>query len=430
MRVRSHGLMLAEPEPLGAPHLIIRPMAVSAPTTRLPQRVFPPLPARVFVTLGLYLATCWGIIMLLTAGAFPGVTLALAALATFTTVPLALFLLRGGFGRAPGAAYRLWVLRPFWYVQLMLPFVALAGLTGVVTGSIFGAGLTGGRMFAGTVAALLATFLITGYIGSRRLVVRHVTAEITNLPAGLDGMRIVQLSDLHVGPHLPQRTLDRIVTTVRTLAPDLIAVTGDLVDDHPDDTDRYADVINTLSAPLGTFVIPGNHDVYAGWPQVARRLRERGGSHVLANQSRTVTRNGATLAIAGTGDPAAGNDGANGGVDIEATLSQVPAGVPVLALAHNPALWPALAQRGVALTLSGHTHWGQLALPQFGWSVASPFLAHAMGGHTAGGSLLYINPGTGYWGIPFRLGAWAEITQVTLRGAPVTRLGVGPVRDA
>jgi uncharacterized protein len=151
---------------------------------------------------------------------------------------------------------------------------------------------------------------------------------------------------------------------------------------------------------------------------------------VLANQSRTVTRNGATLAIAGTGDPAAGHDGANGGVDIEATLSQVPAGVPVLALAHNPALWPALAQRGVALTLSGHTHWGQLALPQFGWSAASPFLAHAMGGHTAGGSLLYINPGTGYWGIPFRLGAWAEITLVTLRSAPATGLDVGLVRDA
>jgi hypothetical protein len=395
-----------------------------------PRRNFPPVPARAYAFLALYFVTTWGVILSLAIGVVPGAPLYIGALAAFTILPLLLFLSRGGFGAAPGSAYRLWVLRPFWYVQLMLPFVALAGLTGVVTGSIFGAGLTGGRMFAGTVAALLATFLITGYIGSRRLVVRHVTAEIANLPAGLDGMRIVQLSDLHVGPHLPQSRLDRIAATVRSLAPELIAVTGDLVDDHPEDTDRYADVINTLSAPLGTFVIPGNHDVYAGWPQVARRLRERGGSHVLANQSRTVTRNGATLAIAGTGDPAAGNDGANGGVDIGATLAQVPPGVPVLALAHNPALWPALAERGVALTLSGHTHWGQLALPQFGWSVASPFLRHAMGGHTIGDSLLYINPGTGYWGIPFRLGAWAEITQVTLRSAPVTRLDIGPVRDA
>jgi predicted MPP superfamily phosphohydrolase len=395
-----------------------------------PRRNFPPVPARAYAFLALYFVTTWGVILSLAIGVVPGVPLYIGALATFAILPLLLFLMRGGFGRAPGAAYRLWVLRPFWYVQLMLPFVALAGAIGAAIGAPFGAALPGGRIGAGTVAALLATFLIAGYIGSRRLVVRHVTAEIANLPAGLDGMRIVQLSDLHVGPHLPQRTLDRIVNTVRTLSPDLIAVTGDLVDDHPEDTDRYADVINTLSAPLGTFVIPGNHDVYAGWPQVARRLRERGGSHVLANQSRTVTRNGATLAIAGTGDPAAGNDGANGGVDIEATLSQVPAGVPVLALAHNPALWPALAQRGVALTLSGHTHWGQLALPTRGWSMASPFLEHAMGGHTTGNSLLYINPGTGYWGIPFRLGAWAEITQVTLRSAPVARLDVGTVRDA
>ena len=104
--------------------------------------------------------------------------------------------------------------------------------------------------------------------------------------------------------------------------------------------------------------------------------------------------------------------------------------MPVLALAHNPALWPALAQRGVTLTLSGHTHWGQLALPKLGWSMASPFLEHAMGGHEKGNSLLYINPGTGYWGIPFRLGAWSEITQVTLRSAAVTRIEMGRVREA
>ena len=94
------------------------------------------------------------------------------------------------------------------------------------------------------------------------------------------------------------------------------------------------------------------------------------------------------------------------------------------------ALRPALAQGGVMLTLSGHTHWGQLALPKLGWSMASPFLEHAMGGHGIGNSLLYINPGTGYWGLPFRLGAWSEITRVTLRAASITRLDVGPATDA
>ena len=87
-------------------------------------------------------------------------------------------------------------------------------------------------------------------------------------------------------------------------------------------------------------------------------------------------------------------------------------------LAHNPALWPALAERGVELTLSGHTHYGQIAIPWLGWSLASPFLEHAMGEHRQDGSYLYINPGTNYWGIPFRIGTPPEVTVLTLRAAP------------
>src|SRR4029079_18653797 len=97
-------------------------------------------------------------------------------------------------------------------------------------------------------------------------------------------------------------------------------------------------------------------------------------------------------------------------------------------LAHNPALWPALAARGVALTLSGHTHWGQFALPRLGWSLASPFLRHAMGAHHEREALLYINPGTGYWGIPFRLGALPEVTLVTLRRGEAAGAHVQPAR--
>jgi predicted MPP superfamily phosphohydrolase len=404
-------------------------MAATAPIAAQRRRILPRIPGRVYAFLALYFGTAWGVILTLANGVIPGSALWVAALAAFTIVPLLLILVRGGFGAAPGRAYRLFVLRPFWYIQLALPLVALAGIAGVATGSLFGGGLLFGRVLAGTVAVGLAVFYLAGYIGSRRLVVRNVTAEIAGLPMGLDGTRVVQLSDLHIGPQLPAAKLERIVATVKSLEPDLIVVTGDMVDDHAEDAERYADALGALTAPLGVYVIAGNHDVYAGWNEVARRLKERLGSHVLVNQSRTITRNGARLAIAGTGDPAAGHDGANGGVDIAATLEQVPAGVPVLALAHNPALWPELAKRGVALTLSGHTHWGQFALPKRGWSMASPFLEHAMSGYANGSSLLYINPGTGYWGLPFRLGAWAEITQVTLRSAPVTRIAIGPVRD-
>ena len=118
--------------------------------------------------------------------------------------------------------------------------------------------------------------------------------------------------------------------------------------------------------------------------------------------------------MVGTGDPAGGR-GAEVAPDIERSLEGVPRGAFVLALAHNPALWPALAQRGVALTLSGHTHWGQLAFPRLNWCLASPFLELAMGSHARGASLLYIHPGTGYWGIPFRLGHAAQVAIITLR---------------
>jgi len=106
--------------------------------------------------------------------------------------------------------------------------------------------------------------------------------------------------------------------------------------------------------------------------------------------------------------------------DVARALAGAPAGVPVLALAHNPALWPELAAAGVELTLSGHTHWGQLALPGFGWSLVTPFLEHAMGAYREGDSLLYVHPGTGYWGIPFRIGARPAVTAIVLRRATET----------
>jgi predicted MPP superfamily phosphohydrolase len=86
-------------------------------------------------------------------------------------------------------------------------------------------------------------------------------------------------------------------------------------------------------------------------------------------------------------------------------------------LAHNPALWPPLTARGARLTLSGHTHHGQLSIPALKWSLASPFLEFAMGEHARGASRLYIHPGTNHWGLPMRLGAWPEVAIVTLKRA-------------
>jgi predicted MPP superfamily phosphohydrolase len=145
-------------------------------------------------------------------------------------------------------------------------------------------------------------------------------------------------------------------------------------------------------------------------------------------------RGGARFWVAGTGDPAGLHWSRDGGrsaaPDVARTLAGVPADDFTIVLAHNPALWPALAERGADLTLSGHTHHGQLSIPRLGWSLASPFLEHAMGAHERGRSQLYINPGTNFWGIPFRIGALPEVTVLTLRRASAERRGIVAARAA
>jgi predicted MPP superfamily phosphohydrolase len=378
-----------------------------------------------------YFALAWGTVIALATGLFPGSGLVAAALAVYFTAPLIAFLRWRGWPFYPNAAFRLLIVRPFWYAQLMLPLVAAAGLLGMLGGRPFGHALNTGRVLAAVVFVAVAVILFAGYFGSRRLVARQVDVEVPALPDAFDGLRIAQLSDLHIGPHTPRAFLARVVETTRAMAPDVIAVTGDLIDDRAEDVASYARALGALDAPLGVFVIPGNHDVYAGWDEVEHALRVGGLGTVLVNDVALVSRGGETLALVGTGDPAGGRRGTSRAApDIDAAMSRVPRDTTVVALAHNPALWPALAKHGVALTLSGHTHWGQFALPRCDWSLASPFLDFAMGAHVERDSALYISPGTGYWGIPFRLGASPEVTLVTLRRGDAASARVHPARAA
>jgi len=368
---------------------------------------------RIIAVLFLWTVSCWLILGGLLRPVLPGGWLTVAALAFLCMVP-ALVMLRN-FGRSayPSAFRRLWLVRPFWYTQLFMPLLAISGLIGAAGGLPFGASGTAGRWALGLGAAVVTGLALAGYAGTRRLVVRRLDVRVDDLPAGLEGMRIAQVSDLHVGPHTSRRHLARVAAAVHDARPDLIAITGDQVDDYARDVEPFAEAFRGLSAPLGVFAIPGNHDVYAGWPAVHRGLAAMGIT-VLVNRAVPLERNGARFWVAGTGDPA-GRRGNPVAPDIERTLAAVPPGDFTLALAHNPALWPALAERGVELTLSGHTHYGQIAIPQLGWSLASAFLEHSMGRYQRQGSQLYINPGTNYWGIPFRLGTPPEVTVLTLR---------------
>lgn len=359
------------------------------------------------------LALCWTSVGLLLSPIVPGHTAtvvgAALALGALPFATLATVMTRGLY---PGPALRILVFRPFWYAQFFVVLLTPVGLVGAVAGAPFGLGAEVGRGAVLAVGALFVLLCVAGYAGSRKLVVRRFVAALPALPEGLEGLRIVQLSDLHVGPHTPRRHLDAIRRAVEEARPELIAVTGDLVDDYPGDVECYRTALGSLAAPLGVFAIPGNHEIYTGWPAMRSHL-ERLPLTLLVNAAVTVARAGTRFAVVGTGDPAGGEREA--GPDLERAFAGVAPGEFVLALAHNPALWPALAARGVPFTLSGHTHWGQLAIPRLDWCLASPFLKFAMGAHARGRSLLYISPGSNYWGLPFRLGTPAEVSVITLR---------------
>lgn len=384
--------------------------------------------------------TGWSLVAALVGTLIRGGTMTVALAAVLLSAPMVLLL--RGFTRPsyPGAAVRLLVMRPFWYTQLLLPFAAVTAVLGMFGGAVAGLvvgdpvrlmTLTG-RWALLVLFGLVAILIVAGYLGSRRLVVRRFVARLPHLPAGFEEMRIVQLTDLHVGPHTSRRKLARVATATRDARPDLIALTGDLVDDYVRDVEPFAAGLGRFEAPLGVFAIPGNHEVYAGWPEVRREL-ERQGIRVLVNDAVALERGDDRIALLGTGDPAGAHWHRRGGEtaapDTARAISRGrelagPNGM-LIALAHNPVLWPALAGGAVALTLSGHTHWGQLAIPALRWCIASPFLPHAMGAYVERDAVLYVHPGTHYWGLPFRLGTPSEVAVITLRKGPA-----GFARDA
>lgn len=372
----------------------------------------------VLAFVAVWLGGSWLVVGALLEPLLPGGWFGVAIGMVLCAIPVYLLLrgLTGGW--YPPALIRLLVFRPFWYLMLFMPLLAAAGILGAVVGLPFAASRAVSSWSIAALAALLAIASLVGYAGARNLVVKRLDVRMPRLPAAFEGLRIVQVSDVHVGPHTSRSHLARTANAVRAAQPDLVVHTGDQVDDFVPDVEHFATAFGEVTAPLGVFAIAGNHDVIAGWDGVRRGLMDAGIT-VLVNEAVPIERDGERIWLAGTGDPAGNSWQRGGGLsaapDIERTLSCIPPGEPAVALAHNPALWPELARRGVDLTLSGHTHYGQLAIPDWGWNIAASFLDLSMGAHRQEDSLLYINPGTNYWGVPFRIGTPPEVTVLTLR---------------
>jgi hypothetical protein len=266
----------------------------------------------------------------------------------------------------------------------------------------------------------VAVLLLWGYtFGSRALGVTHLRVSVRGLAPALDGLRIVHVSDLHIGQHLDAAELGRHVERVNALEPDLVCVTGDLVDRLEGCAAGFPTLAG-LRARHAVLVTLGNHDFYAGADAVSDAVRRLTPFTLLRDECVHLEIDGAPLTIAGVDD--LGRDWARGVLEHPALpplAAAVPSGNPLIVLSHRPDCFGQAARLGAALMLSGHTHGGQLALPvgrrlrnlaEF----ISPF---HRGLYRDGAATLYVNRGLGFTGQKVRLFTPREIACIELSAA-------------
>ena len=268
------------------------------------------------------------------------------------------------------------------------------------------------RLLAAT--AVAASALVGAYSifqGLRAPVMRELRIAVPGLPPALAGTTIVQLTDLHIGATKSRRFADDVVRRANALTPDVIAITGDLVEGRFGSVREDTLPLAGLQARLGVFMITGNHEYYSGlreWLPELHRL----GIRVLRNEHVVLDADkGGGWELAGIEDWNGRSIEPDGGPDLARALAGHDPRRPVILLSHQPRAIYSAAQAGVGLMLAGHTHGGQIWPFTYLVRLQQPFLE---GLHRVGGTQLYVSPGTGYWGPPMRLGTRAEITKITL----------------
>jgi predicted MPP superfamily phosphohydrolase len=242
--------------------------------------------------------------------------------------------------------------------------------------------------------------------GLGQLVVKQVDVALRRLPAALDGTTIVQLTDVHVGPTIRREFIESVVERANALEPDVIAITGDLVDGSVDQLREHVAPLANLRARYGVYFVTGNHEYYSGaeaWCAELGRL----GIRVLRNERVSIGTDEHSFDLAGIDDWSARPD-------LEKAVAGRDHSRELVLLAHQPRAIHEADALGVGLQLSGHTHGGQI----FPWNLFVRLQQPVVSGlHQIGNALIYVSNGTGYWGPPMRLGAPAEITKVVLSRA-------------
>ncbi|MGW1848793.1 metallophosphoesterase [Streptomyces sp. NPDC001966] len=362
----------------------------------------------------LWAVPCW--VLLHTGQHWPlPVTLASTALFTLGLVGMPLAMVRGHGRRQQDRAAIIgdtllgtsWVLFT-WSVLLGVPL--RLGLTVADVGE----SQDRARIVTWAVLGLTAVLLAWGYAEARRVPrVRRLDVQLPRLGAGLDGTRVVLITDTHYGPLDRARWSERMCETVNALEADLVCHTGDIADGTAERRRAQAAPLGTVRATRARVYVTGNHEYYSeaqGWVDLMDEL----GWEPLRNRHLLLERGGDTLVVAGVDDVTAESSGLAGHrAHLAGALNGADPDLPVLLLAHQPKFVGRAAAEGIDLQLSGHTHGGQIWPFHHLVRIDQPALAGLS--HHGARTLLYTSRGTGFWGPPFRVFAPSEITLLVLR---------------
>jgi predicted MPP superfamily phosphohydrolase len=259
--------------------------------------------------------------------------------------------------------------------------------------------------------AFLWIVIVGGVIGCYQAVVpiriERVPVTIAHLPRALDGTRIALVADLHVSLFTRESRVRQLFATAGALKPDVVIAAGDLIDDDPYYIPKLLRGASALDPSIPLLAVLGNHEMYGAPFEVIDKLRGTR-LRLLVNEGVAVR----GLWIAGLSDFAARDPRLE--PDLDRALRGAPAGALPIVVAHQPKAFDPARAHHIALTLVAHTHGGQLGFRPLRWSLAGLFLRYHMGLYRAGDSQLYVNTGTGYWLLPFRLGMTPEITVIEL----------------
>jgi predicted MPP superfamily phosphohydrolase len=349
-----------------------------------------------------------------------GVWIVAALGASLVLQPIGERVLRPPLSRWIAWPASLWMGVAFWLLLLLGTsdlVLWVAGGTAWAAGESVASGDVAGTRAAVVCAVVFVAAAFAVHSARRPPQHRRVEVAIERWPRDFDAFRIVQISDIHIGPILGRPFARHVAQRVLALRPDLVAVTGDLVDGSARLLSEEVAPFGDLEAPYGVYFVTGNHDHLSGAAPWTARLCELG-MRVLRNERVEIRKGEAVFDLLGVDDHHASVIG-GGAEDLERAFAGRDPERPAVLLAHDPATFRRARREALDLQLSGHTHGGQIWPFGFLVRLAVPWVA---GHYRDARAQLYVSRGTGFWGPPMRLLAPAEITEIVIR-APDPRSG-------